>query len=177
MANTYTLIASNTLSSSAASVTFSSIPSTYTDLVIRYSARGASNIDTVTLRVNSDSTVLYSYRSLQGNGSAATSSNDGGGDTQSVLPYGVVNSTYTASTFSNGEIYIPNYTVSQNRQIGTFQTQENNSTTSGIATTATLYRSTTTISTLTLYGSAGSFAAGSSFYLYGIANSQDNQWL
>jgi hypothetical protein len=38
MANTYTLIASNTLGASAASVTFSAIPSTYTDLVVRYSA-------------------------------------------------------------------------------------------------------------------------------------------
>ena len=39
MATTYTLITSQTLASSAASVTFSSIPSTYTDLVLRVSAR------------------------------------------------------------------------------------------------------------------------------------------
>ena len=168
---TYQLISSNVLSSSAASVTFSSIPATYTDLVLRYSARGASNIDTVKIEINADSTVLYSYRSLQGDGSAASSSNDGGGDTQISVPYGVVNSTKTASTFSSGEIYIPNYTVAQNRQIGTHQTQENNGTSSGMAVTAGLYRSTTTITSVTLSGSGGSFAAGSSFYLYGIKNS------
>lgn len=165
------LIASNTLTSSAASVTFSSIPSTYTDLVVRYSARGATNIDTVTMRINADSSVLYSYRSLQGNGGSASSTNDGGGDTQISIPYGVVGSTLTASTFSSGEIYVPNYTVAQNRQISTHQTQENNAASSGMAVTAGLYRSTTAISTIALFGSAGNFASGSSFFLYGLKNS------
>ena len=40
MANTYTLIASNTVGSGgAASISFSSIPSTYTDLLVKISTR------------------------------------------------------------------------------------------------------------------------------------------
>lgn len=170
MANTYELISSNVLASAAASVTFSSIPATYTDLVLRWSARGATNFDTVSLRINGNSSVLYSYRILRGTGSTAVSGNDGGGDSQLPFSYGVVQSTYTASTFSSGEFYIPNYTTSQNRPIGSFQTQENNATASGIAVTAGLFRDTTAISSLTMTGT-GNLAAGSSFYLYGIKNS------
>ena len=56
MPATYTLIASNTLSSAAASVTFSAIPATYTDLVLRYSARsdGASVDDYFSLNIEAD---------------------------------------------------------------------------------------------------------------------------
>ena len=43
-ANTYTLISSNVLASSAATVTFSSIPATYTDLVLRVSARNNDGV-------------------------------------------------------------------------------------------------------------------------------------
>ena len=75
MPATYTLIASNTLSSSAASVTFSAIPATYTDLVLRWSSRtdNASVVDVVLLEFNASGGTAYSTRRIIGTGSAAAS--------------------------------------------------------------------------------------------------------
>jgi hypothetical protein len=69
---TYVAIAKTVLSSNQAEITFSSIPSTYTDLVVLVSARsasGGSTSDNVALRLNG-STTTYSYTFLSGNGSA-----------------------------------------------------------------------------------------------------------
>jgi hypothetical protein len=176
MANTYTLISSNVLGSSAASVTFSSIPSTYTDLVIRASARndGAATTDNAKLEFNGDtSTANYSYTFLQGNGSAASSSRTGTG----VIGYIQLNrfsngaSSVAANTFTNNELYIPSYTASQKKQISWFGAQEDNSSTAFLYIYAGLYQPTTAISSIKITGSSYNFVAGSSFYLYGIKNS------
>lgn len=74
MANTYTLISSNTLTSSAASVTFSSIPATYTDLVLRISSRtdAAGATATVAAQFNGDTTSAnYSETNLNSDGATA----------------------------------------------------------------------------------------------------------
>ncbi len=75
MPNTYELIKGETLASSAASYTFSAIPSTYTDLVVRVSARGdaggSSNYYTIVLNANTGN--VYSSTRVFGNGSTASS--------------------------------------------------------------------------------------------------------
>ena len=69
--NTYESIATQTLGSGAASVTFSSIPQTYTDLVLVI--EGKMSIDGGTaLYLNGDTGANYSYQTLMGNGSAAS---------------------------------------------------------------------------------------------------------
>jgi hypothetical protein len=172
MANTYTLISSNVLSSSAASVTFSSIPSTYTDLVIRSSARvdGAVGNSNARLQLNGEtSSAYYSYTFLQGNGSSATSSNTATG----VIGYIQLSrfadgAGATTNTFSNNEIYIPSYTVGISKQIYYFGAQEDNTATAYLFNLAGLYSRSETISSITLTDSSYNFIAGSSFYLYGI---------
>ncbi len=80
MPATYTLINSNVLTSSAASVTFSAIPATYTDLVIRCSGRSDSSFSAVLdlyLSFNG-STATYSRTQIRGYGSTADSSNGSG---------------------------------------------------------------------------------------------------
>jgi hypothetical protein len=73
MASTYTLISSQVLGSNTASITFSSIPGTYTDLTLRVSARSddAGQMDYLVTRFNSDSATNYSNTSLYGSGGAA----------------------------------------------------------------------------------------------------------
>ena len=175
MANTYTLISSNTLSSSAASVTFSSIPATYTDLVLRISARLAVYASDVAIQFNSDTTSNYSRTTLQGDGATATSGRTSNSTYTNWL--GMANSTTpaTANTFSNYELYIPNYTTTGSKQPGGFGVTESNISTGDyttwITTEAGLYRGTAAISTILLdptTPSGGSFITGSSFYLYGI---------
>lgn len=178
MANTYQLIASNTLGSSAASVTFSSIPGTYTDLVLKCSIRSAdtSNTRGLFISYNGDSSTLYSIIRLSGDGATAFSQ-IASNATSSRL--GTVNSdTSGANIFSSVEIYIPSYTASQNKPFSAFPAMEDNSATAYISASAGLYRSTTAISSinLTLDGTP-LIKTGSSFFLYGISNSQDAQWL
>jgi hypothetical protein len=174
MATTYTLISSNVLTSSAASVTFSSIPSTYTDLVLRLSARSTrvATSNNLEMRLNADSSALYSYTYIYGTGSTAYSSRGSASTETYVSTLNAANS--TANTFTSAEIYIPSYTASQSKPIGSISAFENNSaTTWELDGYAHLYRSNTAISSITLYSGLGSFNfdTGSSFYLYGIKNS------
>ena len=167
---TYNLIASNTLSSAAASVTFSAIPGTYTDLVLKVSSRTTSTGSRLFgVRYNGSTTTVYSYTELQGDGASATSSrinNNNGDETTNAQP----NANDTTNTFSSIELYLPSYTVSQNRVASIDTVQETNATTAYRKAHASLYRDTTAITSLDFYTS-GNFVAGSSFFLYGIKNS------
>ena len=175
MPSTYTLISSNVLSSSAASVTFSAIPSTYTDLVLRISARDTNTgaiIANTSFTFNGSSGSLYSITKLIGDGSAASSSRRSN-ITSDEFYYPGANAGMSANTFGSVEIYIPSYTASQNKPFSTFAVTENNSATGGnseIDAWANLYRDTAAISSIAINAYVN-FAAGSSFYLYGIKNS------
>jgi hypothetical protein len=171
MANTYTLIASNTLGSSAASVTFSAIPNTYTDLVVRWSARGATGLgNNIDFRINGLTTTVYSRIYLLGDGASASSSL-GPDETSADMRAGYNPSNATASTFNSGEIYLPSYTASQNKPIGSFNVTENNGTTAYIGANANLFRNTSAITSVSIAAASGNLASGSTFWLYGIKNS------
>jgi hypothetical protein len=174
MASTYTLISSNVLSSSAASVTFSSIPSTYTDLVLRVSGRTTVTgqaMDVMTLQFNGLGGTSYSITRLTGNGSAAASSRNSGVD--------VINAYYildaadaTANTFGSVEVYIPSYTIAQNKPVSVIGSQENNLAAAYTAATAGLWQNTSAITQIAITSTGGgNLVSGSSFYLYGIKNS------
>lgn len=175
MPATYTLISSNVLSSAAASVTFSSIPSTYTDLVLRGSARTSDTgtyLNYVSFTFNGNTSSLYGATRLIGNSSTVTTDRDASAtsfDMNGLSPTALT----TSNTFSSFELYIPSYAASQNKPFGAFGVAENNSSTadqSRIQADAGLFRSTTAISSITLT-SGVNFVSGSSFYLYGIKNS------
>jgi hypothetical protein len=165
---TYTLIEAKTLASSAASVTFSAIPATYTDLVVRLSARSDSATVNIKITFNSDTATNYSQTYIIGDGSAASSGRQSSID--NFNPYGLNASTYTANTFSNAEIYIPSYLVSQNKPIGFFGVTENNATSAYMMPSAGLWRNTAAITSVIIAPNNNNFVSGSSFYLYGISN-------
>ena len=169
---TYTLISSNVLSSSAASVTFSSIPATYTDLVLRASVRcdNGGNQNNLRIQFNSDSSSNYSETWVRGNGTNAASSRVS--SQTNILEALVVNGDgSTASTFGSLEMYIPSYTVSQNKPISTIAVQETNATGAFIYATADLWRNTAAITSIYIEaGATVNLLSGSSFYLYGISN-------
>jgi hypothetical protein len=169
MPSTYTLISSNTLSTAALSVTFSSIPATYTDLVLRISARTVNTTPsrTTRLRLNGLSTTIYSYTLIDGDGSSATSTRASSTTESPVLVNG---NTSTASTFSNTEIYIPNYAGTTQKPISTAYAAENNATAAALGAVASLVNLTSAVTSLEISNSSN-FSVGSSFYLYGIKNS------
>ena len=164
MANTYELIASNTVGVLGAStVVFSSIPSTYTDLKIVCSTRTATAAigDGVYLALSG----TLSAKRLYGTGSAAASDSDYYG----AWDNGV---TSTSSTFGNTEFYIPNYAGSSAKSFSSDSVSENNASTAYASLIAHLSTSTSAISSITLGTESGSnFVQYSSFYLYGIKNS------
>ena len=170
MPSTYELIKGETLATTAASYTFSAIPSTYTDLLIRYSARLNSASSEVDLRFNGVAS-NYSSTRIVGNGSTAVSLRI---TSSSLLRfYESANySTNTADTFSSMEIYIPNYTASQNKPFSSFVATETNASTAYLVAQANLWSNTDAITSILLDPiSSNNFVAGSSFYLYGIKNS------
>ena len=178
MANTYTLIASATAGSGGTQVfDFTSIPSTYTDLLLRVSARTnftSSAFGDFFLIVNGGTT--SSYRTLYGGQSSAGSGN------ASALNYmeaGFTNaSPSTANTFSSHDIYIPNYAGSTNKSISIDAVQENNLAEAFKFFVAGLASTTSVINRLTISGgttasglSTNSFVQYSTASLYGIKNS------
>ena len=173
MATTYTLISSNVLTSSAASVTFSSIPATYTDLVVRASVRTdfSSAYNNYRLRLNADTSSLYSYTRIVGVDTLAVSSR--GSANTSILNGAANSDASTANTFTSLEIYIPNYLSTSNKPISIISNEEDNATEAYIAATAGLYRNTSAITSISIDSVTTSInlVSGSSFYLYGIKNS------
>ena len=163
MANTLIPIQTYTLSSSAASVTFSNIPQNYTDLKVVYSSRDTSGSLLVSINGNSAS---LTGKGLYGSGSAANSENFSG----SLGLIGEPNS-YTANTFASGELYFPNYTSSNNKSFSYEGVSENNATAAYMEMIAGLWSNTSAITSITLTaGSSGSIFQYSTFTLYGISN-------
>lgn len=171
MPSTYSLISSNVLSSSAASVTFSAIPSTATDLVLRISARTdqANPTATFLVRYNGSSAANYSGTFLYTGGSTPSSYRDT--NATSIEEGGATANTGTSNTFGSTEIYIPNYTLTQNKANSSFYVGENNSASVFLIGIAAGLRSVTDAITSVSLVSNGNFVSGSSFYLYGIKNS------
>ena len=168
------LISSQTLGSAAASVTFSSIPATYTDLVLKYTARhdNAFAISQVLITFNGDTAANYSETVFYGNSVSGAS---GRQSAMNAIDFNYVNAdSSTANIFSSNELYIPNYTVSANKPMSWVGVTENNATTSNsamIVANASLWRNNAAISSITLTAAASrNFLTNSSFYLYGISS-------
>lgn len=168
---TFKLISSVTVGAGgAASIDFTSIPSTYTDLVIKYSCRGdAATTDRgMFVRLNGDTGSNYTYKFVRGDGSSAGS----GGTTTTFLYFGNFDAaTSTANTFGNGEFYIPNYAGSTQKSVSSDSVSENNATSAWTTLAAGLWTGTAAINAITLYAESGNLVQFSSAQLYGIKNS------
>ena len=169
---TYTLIASATAGSGgSATFDFTSIPNTYTDLVLKTSLRltaGSNPQQPVSIKFNGSSTG-YTYKSVFGDGSSAASY--GSGITDRIDMQYANSSISTSSIFNNFEIYIPNYSGSTNKSTSYDSVMENNTTAAYTIFMANLWSNTAAINQITLTPSTGSFAQYSIASLYGIKNS------
>lgn len=170
MPNTFTLIASSTVGAGgAASIDFTSIPSTYTDLVIKVSARSSSTGSAIdryaTFQFNS-STTGRTFRRLYGYGSTAGSDNGTFG-----YAFSMSGTTGTASTFCNAEFYIPNYAGSNNKSMSQDGVSEQNSATvNWLDMNANLWSNTAAITSIKFTPDTGNFAEFTTAYLYGVKN-------
>jgi hypothetical protein len=169
---TYKLISSVTVGSGgAANITFSSIPATFTDLLIKVSARTnrADDSDDLYLTFNGISSG-YSTRNLEGGGTTVSSDSFAGISTKiGRMSQNAANN--TANTFGNAEVYIPNYTSSKIKSISIDNVREHNGTYGSLNFIAGLwsYSGQPAITSIT-FTPNGNFVQYSTAYLYGISN-------
>ena len=158
MAITYEPIATTTLGSNASDITFSTIPSTYTDLVLV--VNGYLTVDdNVFLQFNGDTGSNYSFTILRGDGSSATSTRD---SNKTLLFLGGILTTATGNTISS----IQNY--SNNTTYKTVLTRTNGVTSGATQARVGLWRDTSIITSVKVGVASGNFVAGATFTLYGI---------
>ena len=168
---TYKLIATTTVSTAtAANIEFTNIPATYDDIVMVLSLRGNNSAELVETKMTYNGNASnYSERLLYGTGSGVASVNRTG--TYFSWGANAVAATSTASTFSNVEVYIPNYAGSNNKSASHTSVTENNATAARIYADASLWSNTAAITSITLIPEFDSYVQHSTAYLYGIKKS------
>jgi hypothetical protein len=163
--NTYVALDKVTVGTATNSITFSSIPSTYTDLVLVATGKNSTSFDGIDIRVGNgslDTGSNYSQTMLNGNGSSAQSSRDS--NATSMTNMGITSSSteqvsiYHFMNYSNTTTY---KTVLARSNVADFR----------VAAIVGLWRSTSAINTIQLRSDNASynFTVGSTFSLYGIA--------
>lgn len=160
-AATYQFLASQTLGSNQATVTFSGISGSYTDLVLIMNVKG-STANFPQLRFNSDTGSNYSRTVLTGDGSTPSSSKDSN-VTAAYINY---NAYTSSSEFNYNSIsHILNYSNTT-----TYKTQLHraNNAASGTDVVVTLWRNTNAITSIDCIMNSGNYAIGSTLTLYGI---------
>lgn len=162
-----TLVSTVTLGSSASSIDFTSIPQTGTDLLVVFSIRSTDATANHFVRFNSDSGSNYGHRRLRGDGSSASSQYQDP-SSQVFIPNAASMSSDTANTFSNGSVYISNYTSSVAKSVSADSVAENNGTTAGQAIVAARWSGTAAITSLSIIHNGATFAQYSTASLYTI---------
>ena len=156
-------------SGGAANIEFTSIPATFTDLVILFSGRAnrSATFDNIRVQPNGATTGVSS-RILYGDGSSASSF------TEAYISGYTGGNNATASTFGNSSIYIPNYTSSNQKSFSIDSVSENNATAATQAITAGLWTGTSAITSIILdQGDGTTWLEYTSASLYGIKSGSD----
>jgi hypothetical protein len=166
MANTFELIEAITVGSGgAASIDFTSIPSTFTDLALKVSVRDDRSgyaVNNLIVKFNNTSTTYTGKQIYYANSSSPASSNNYNGSVPSPVD--------TANVFSSSEIYIPNYTSSNQKSFSIDDATEGISTYFSIGFSAGLWNGTGAINQITLSAQSANFVQYSTAYLYGVKN-------
>jgi hypothetical protein len=156
MASTYTPIATATGNGSSATITFSSIPSTYTDLILVQTGASSTSSQVIEVRFNNDSGSNYSRTYILGNGTGASSGRDSG--VTSILA-GLVEAN------TNTIMQIQNYSNTTTYKTCLVRSNVINTFTAAVVG---LWRSTAAINRLDIFVGTGNWPTTSTFTLYGI---------
>jgi hypothetical protein len=158
-------IYTKTFDTNANGFAFNNIPQTYTDLLIKLSTRSTHTaLDSFGIYLNG-SQAAVSNTSLIGNGSSGSSARS----TYRAVG-NMAGTDYTANTFNNYEIYIPDYTSNYFKQIIIDGTVENNGTACLISMVSCLYRTNSPVKSFSYDSSTAGLAqvSGTTISLYGI---------
>ena len=159
MDKTYEPIATQTLGSAVASITFSSIPQIYTDLVLVSNAINTT-LQSCRLRFNNDAGTNYSENYLLGSGTAATA---GRGNNLTNLDHN-----YTDTTPAAGVTFINNYSNSATFKSVLMRWNNTGSSDPYVGFYVGLWRNTAAINSIEVFVLSSTMAIGSTYTLYGI---------
>lgn len=162
--STMTPIATNTLTAAAASLTFSSIPQTYTDLMLvcNFGETAIVPSPSLVLQFNGDTGTNYSMTNLRGNGTAVGSSRQTSATSMNFIYFD--GTTIVQTVIAN--IFNYSNTTTYKSALGRGNSNGN---AAGAQASVGLWRSTAAITSITfLLDTATTYLAGSSFTLYGI---------
>jgi hypothetical protein len=164
--STYTPISSYTLPSNAAYYDFTSIPGTYTDLVLISRAASATASTDVTFNVGNgtvDTGANYSITWLSGTGSAANSTRASG---TSIGYFDNYAGTSTTLGYNVATVHFMNY--SNTTTYKTVLSRSSNAVQNGTDALVNLWRSTSAINVIRVKGQTSNLLAGTNLTLYGI---------
>lgn len=161
MAVTYSQIATQTLGSATADVTFSSIPGTYTDLVLVSNYGLSANADS-RFYINADTGTNYSMTNIRGDGTNTASSRN---SSVGYFIWGLQNATVPTTLTSTAIYHFQNYANTT-----TYKTVIGGAGDAGalVIRRVGLWRSTSAITEIKMSGISANFLSGSTFSLYGI---------
>jgi hypothetical protein len=157
---TYDKIATTTLGSAASNIIFSSIPSTYTDLVLVFVGKRTSGANNLYINLNNDSSALYSRTVLFGTGTTAGSTRNSG--QTSITDF------YVGLSSVGDSLHIMNFMNYSNTTTNKTLLWRNGRADEATQSIVGLYRSTSAINQIDLYTSGSTITAGSTATLYGI---------
>jgi hypothetical protein len=169
----YESIATVTASGGQTSLTFSSIPSTYKHLEIRGIARDTLTIDGgvgVKMQFNGDTGSNYVRHSVRGDGGNAVVGANTGFDNMAFVG-GSIGDSSTSNAFGASIITLADYTsTTRNKTVRGISGSEANTSSANfyIVLNSGLWLNTAAITSITLIAGQASYAAGSTFALYGI---------
>lgn len=171
----YDSIATTTLATSTATITFSSIPSTYKHLQLRVLAKGAfvsNDRAAFKLQFNGDTASNYNTHNLMGDGASVSAGSSGSqtymfGNPNSEFPSS--SASVNASMFGVAVIDFLDYTDTNKFTTGRFLSGwDNNSTLGRVIFQSGLWRSTSAVTSISITSDLGNWAQYSQFALYGI---------
>ena len=158
---TYEPIATQTLGSAASTVTFSSIPSTYTDLILIAKAGSTGGANNLYIRFNGDTASNYSGTTLTSDGGSATSQRSLNVTEIILNYYGYLSNDLNSAHIIN----IFNYA---NTSVNKTLLSRANNAANGVALAGGLWRSSAAITSINLFAGGSTLISGSTFTLYGI---------
>lgn len=163
------LIETKTLATATASIEFTAIPQTFTDLVFLVSARNSTTTTSLNFSFNG-ATLNRTQRRLTGTGSGTPSTNS---ETTFLLP--IPGSSQGANIFGNARVYIPNYSLAAQKNAIGDAIQENNTASGSLMLSVFNWADTAAITscTFTAAGTSANLIAGSTISLYGITRGSD----
>lgn len=161
---TYEPITTTTASGSSTNITFTSISGSYTDLILVI-ANVTAQIDNVAITLNSDTGSNYSRITFNGNGSTVSTSKN---NNQSYL-YTMYKDTAGGDPVMSISQFF-NYSKSTTYKTVLTRQETNSSGAKAVQAMASIWRSNSAITTISINSGNANFNSGATFTLYGIAS-------